>query len=88
MRKHPDLSKYGNSVTSRFMVLLTPEYHKATIQELKEVALNILNDPETSVSVHKKRHYEMEIHNQKSVSQFQFYITNLTMKGCNLSYNS
>jgi hypothetical protein len=88
MRKHPDLSNYGNSVTSRFMVLLTPEYHKATLPELKEIALNILNDPETSVSIHKKRSYEMEIHKQKSVSQFQFYITNLTMKGCNLSLNT
>lgn len=88
MRKHPDLSMYGNSVTSRFMVLLTPEYHKASLPELKEIALNILNDPGTSVSVHKKRHYEMEIYKQKSITRFQTYIANLTMKGCNLSLNS
>lgn len=84
MRKHPDLSEYGNSVTARFMVLLTPEYHRATIQELKEVAVNILNDSETSVSVYKRREYEQHIARMKSVIQFQTYITNLTMKGCNL----
>ncbi len=84
MRKHPDLSVYGNSVTSRFMVLLTPEYHKATLSELKEVAINILRDPETSVSVHKRKEYEMHIHAQQSVYHFQRYVTNLSMKGCNL----
>lgn len=87
MRKHPDLSQYENTVTSRFMVLLTPEYHKATLEEMKEVALNILNDPTTSVSVHKRKGYELEIAKMRSVAQFQFYITNLTMKGCKLSMN-
>ena len=88
MRKHPDLSMYEASITSRFMVLLTPEYHKATLQDMKEIALNILNDPATSVSIHKRRGYELEIAKMKSVTQFQFYITNLTMKGCKLSMNT
>ena len=88
MRKHPDLSMYENTVTSRFMVLLTPEYHKATLDEMKEVALNILNDPTTAVSVHKRKGYELEIAKMRSVTQFQFFITNLAMKGCKLSYNS
>lgn len=87
MRKHPDLSIYENTVTSRFMVLLTPEYHKATLEEMKEVALNILNDPKTSVSVRKRKGYELEIAKMRSVAQFQFYITNLTMKGSKLSLN-
>ena len=87
MRKHPDLSIYENTVTSRFMVLLTPEYHKATLQEMKEVAINILEDPTTSVSIHKKREYLLNIEKMRSVPQFQFYITNLTMKGCKLSMN-
>lgn len=87
MRKHPDLSIYDNTVTSRFMVLITPEYHKASLQEMKEVAINILEDPTTSVSVHKKREYLLNIEKMRSVPQFQFYITNLTMKGCKLSMN-
>ena len=68
--------------------MLTPEYHKATLQEMKEIALNILNDPTTSVSVHKRKGYEMEIAKMRSVIQFQFYITNLTMKGSKLSVNT
>ena len=88
MRKHPDLSQYENTVTSRFMVLLTPEYHNATLEEMKEIALNILNDPTTSVSTHKRKGYELEIDRMRSITQFQFYITNLTMKGCKLSLNT
>ena len=84
MRNHPDLSNYGNSVTARFMVLLTPEYHMATLADLLEVAKNILEDPDTSVSVHKKREYLLHMLRMKSKVQFQTYITNLTMKGCNL----
>lgn len=87
-KDYPDLSIYDQSVTSRFMVLLTPEYHNATLEEMQDVALSILRDPTTHVSTHKRNGYELEISKMKSVSQFQFYITNLTMKGCKLSLNS
>ena len=84
MRTHPDLSNYENSVTSRFMILLTPEYHQATLMELLVVARNILDDPETSVSLHKKKEYLLHLERMNSKVQFQTYITNLSMKGCNL----
>lgn len=87
-KKHPDLSDCDSSVTSRFMILLTPEYHKTDIQDLKEIALNILNDPGTSVSDQKRIEYETNINKLKSTVQLQFYLTNLTMKGCNLSLHS
>ena len=84
---YPDLSLYERSVTSRFLVLLTPDYHNLPLISLKEIAIKILNDPKTSVSEHAKRKYILEIEKQKSVYSFQRYITNLTMKGCNLSLN-
>ncbi len=84
MRKHPDLSAYENTVTSRMMVLLTPEYHRATLAELLEVARNIINDPTTAASTHKRKDYLYHFENMKSRVQFQTYITNLAMKGCNL----
>jgi len=85
MKKHPDL--YGNdrSVTSRFLNLLKPEYHKITLAQLKDVALNILNDPTTHVSDHKRKEYQLNIEKMKSLSQFQFYLANISMKGSNLS---
>ena len=88
MAKYPDLSAYGNTVTSRFMVLLTPEYHRASIAELKVLALRILDDPETAVSERKKIEYIHNIQKMRSTPQFQMYLANLTMKGCNLSLNS
>jgi hypothetical protein len=88
MKRHPDLSNCDKSVTSRLLTLLKPEYHKISLNELKEVALEILNDPETHVSVHKRKEYELNIARMKSLTQFQFYLANLTMKGCNLSLNS
>ena len=84
MRKHPDLSAYDKSVTSRLMVLLTPEYHRATLAELLEIARNIINDPETSASIHKRKDYLFHFERMKSKIQFQTYLTNLAMKGCNL----
>jgi hypothetical protein len=87
MKKHPDL--YGNdrSITSRFLDLLRPEHHKKTLPQLKEMALNILNDPTTYVSDHKRKEYELNIEKMKSLTQFQFYLANISMKGSNLSMN-
>jgi hypothetical protein len=87
MAKYPDLSAYGNTVTSRMMVLLTPEYHKASIAELKQIAIRILEDPETSVSERKKIEYLNNLSKMRTVPQFQTYLTNLVMKGCRLSTN-
>ena len=86
MKKHyPDLYQSDRSVTSRFMNLLKPQYHKETLPSLKELAMDILNDPTTHVSDHKKKEYQMNIEKMKSISQFQFYLTNIAMNGSNLS---
>jgi len=85
MKRHPDLYQNDHSVTSRFLNLLKPEYHNRTLPQLKELALNILNDPTTHVSDHKRKEYLLNIERMRSLTQFQFYLTNISMKGSNLS---
>jgi 16S rRNA G966 N2-methylase RsmD len=77
-KNHPDLSEYGNSVTSRLLVLITPPYHNLHLEELKEMARSILNDPETSVSERKKKKYLQDIDKQFSVRNFQTWVANLS----------
>jgi hypothetical protein len=88
MKRHIDLSKCESSVTSRLFILLKPEYHKLPLLELKDLALEILDDPGTSVSVHKKREIRMNIERTRYATQLQTYITNLSMRGSNLSLKS
>lgn len=87
MKRHIDLYNDENSVTNRFLSLLRPEYHNKTLFELKEIAIKILNDPTTHVSEHKKKEYLLNFEKMRSLTQFQFYLTNITMKGSNLSLN-
>ncbi|HRT03840.1 MAG TPA: hypothetical protein P5513_07865 [Candidatus Diapherotrites archaeon] len=87
MKRHIDLYNDENSVTNRFLNLLRPEYHNKTLFELKDIAIKILNDPTTHISEHKKKEYLLNFEKMRSLTQFQFYLTNITMKGSNLSLN-
>jgi hypothetical protein len=83
--KFPDLFLQEKSVTKRLSILLTPEYHKCTLDELKQKAVEILNLEDTIVSDKKKSEYIQNINKQRSVPTLQFYITNIMMNGSNLS---
>lgn len=88
MNKYPDLFKIEKSVTKRFSILLNPDHHNSSLSQLKEEALEILNLPDTIVSKEKKMEYEKNILRMKSLVQFQFYLSNIILKGSNLSLNN
>jgi hypothetical protein len=83
--RFPDLFEQERSVTKRLSILLTPEYHKCTLDVLKQRAIEILNLEDTIVSDKKKAEYIYNFNRQKFVASFQFYITNIVMAGSNLS---
>jgi hypothetical protein len=83
--KYPDLYFKDRSITYRFSLLLGPEYHDCTLEELKEKAIEILNLEDTIVSDKKKKEYILNFEKQKSKVQLQFYLSNIVMKGSNLT---
>lgn len=83
--KYPDLFLQERSATKRLSVLLGPDYHKCTLQELNEKAVEILNLEDTIVSEEKKFNYIENFKKQKSVKSFQMYIANILFKGSNLT---
>jgi len=83
--KYPDLFLQERSATKRLSILLTPEYHKCTLQELNEKAVEILNLEDTIVSDEKKLDYIQKFKQQKDKLSFQKYLTNILMKGSNLT---
>lgn len=83
--KYPDLFLQERSATKRLSILLTPEYHKISLQELNEKAIKILNLEDTIISDKKKQEYINNFKKQKSTIEFQYYITNIIMKGSNLT---
>lgn len=83
-KKHPDLFFKEKSLTKRLSVLLTPEYHNASLPELKDKAMEVLNLEDTIVSDKKKKEVENNIASKRSKESLQMYIANLVLKGGNL----
>ena len=83
--KYPDLFLQERSATKRLSVLLGPDYHKCTLQELNEKVVEILNLEDTIVSEEKKKQYIDNFKKQKSVQSFQIYLANILFKGSNLT---
>jgi len=84
-KEFPDLFLQERSVTKRLSILLTPKYHKSSLQELIQEAIEILNLEDTIISDKKKEEYFTNLKKQKSVIQLQYYITNILMRGSNLT---
>ena len=87
IRNYPDLFLQEKSATKRLSTLLEPQYHKLTLPELIEKAKDILNLEDTTVSDKKKVEYITNFGKQKSKLQMQYYLTNILMKGSNMSLN-
>lgn len=85
MSHFPDLYFEEKSITKRFSVLLTPEYHKKSLSELKEAALEILNMEDTHVSDKKRKFYIEQLDITKTKLRMQNMITNIVLSGSNLS---
>ena len=83
--EHPDLYFEERSVTSRFAKLLGPKYHKLSLEELKSLAIQVLNMEDTHVSDHKRKEYILNFDKQRTKLQLQQYLTNIMLKGSNLS---
>jgi hypothetical protein len=91
LKKHkiyPDLFNEEKSVTKRLSILLTPDYHKLTLNLLIEKAKEILSLEDTYISEKKKKEYLNNFDKQKSVLMFQKYIANIVFNGSNLSMKS
>jgi len=86
--KFPDLFEQERSATKRLSILLSPEYHNNSIEQLIEKGIEILNLEDTVISDSKKKEYIDNFKKQKSKIQFQYYITNIVFKGSNMSMSS
>lgn len=84
--KFPDLFLQERSVTKRLSIFLTPDYHKCTLDILKQKAIEVLNLEDTIVSDKKKGEYIYNINKQKSVIGFQLYLTKIGQKPLLLKY--
>lgn len=85
LQHFPDLFLQERSATKRLSTLLTPQYHKCSLEELRNKGIEILNLNDTIVSPKKKQEYLFNFDKQTSKIMFQIYITNIVMKGSNLS---
>ncbi len=85
LQQFPDLFLKERTATKRLSALLTPQYHKCTLEKLRQKGIEILNLDDTILSPKKKHEYITNFDKQKSKTMFQIYITNIVMRGSNLS---
>ena len=85
LKQFPDLFLQERSATKRLSVLLTPTYHRSSLSEIISEAIKILTLEDTVVSDNKKKEYIQNFKNQKNKLQMQYYLTNIVMKGSNLT---
>ena len=83
---HPDLTREPQTVGSKLEALIQ-QADKLDLEGLKDSFLAIVNDPDTDISVHKKRWYENQIVKQRSLNSMISFLTNSYLRAANLGLN-
>lgn len=84
-KNHKDLSEIDKSLSYHLFKLLTPAYHNYPLDKLKQEVLDILDDPKISASEITRKKNILIVDRIKSKTELLMWITNLSLKGSNLS---